>query len=277
MKNKFISAFRCRPVTGGLLLGLACLLWSSAGAQVLKNGNFESPFPISDPTAGWTLVFVDGGPGDFAIAGQTTEASYCCGGRGAQFRSGNNDFAHAYFKQVVTNVTSGLKYTLSIQKMRAGFKYAEEGTPPRLKVYASMISGASSNAVHGYSTNIGPYSLAITAGANQIEVQLHMARNPLPNESSEDYKSSKCNAWFDNFSLLTEQAIQSIQASNGVVIITWNSVAGQTYRVQYRTDIMSPDWTDLSPDVVAAGPTASKTDTYSGSLLRYYRVMRVLQ
>jgi hypothetical protein len=100
---------------------------------------------------------------------------------------------------VVTNLTEGASYTLNILKMLAGYKYAEEG---KLKVYASMISGSSSNAVHGYSTNSGPYSLTITAAATrQIEVQLHVWHSFLPAEVAEDFKSSKTSGWFDDFSL----------------------------------------------------------------------------
>ena len=210
MKNKFLPSSRYQPSAGGLLLGLAFLLCASVNAQeLLKNGNFSDSFPVSDPTSGWALVYVDGGPGDFAIAGQTTEASAggtvgiaTGGGRGAQFRAATWNFAHAYFKQVVTNLTPGAVYTLNIVKMKAAFKYTDEGDPPKQKVYAAMISGSSSNAVHGYSTNVGPYSLSITCGANaQIEVRLHMWKGVMTDDVAEDFKSSKCMAWFDEFSL----------------------------------------------------------------------------
>jgi hypothetical protein len=207
MKKIFLPSL-CYPlVTGGLLLGLTLLLCTSASAQeLLKNGNFESPFPVSDPTAGWALVYVDGGPSDFAIAGPSTEANRgvppTTTAFGAHIRPNSWNYAHAYFKQVVTNLTEGASYTLNIQKMRAGFKYADEGPSPKLKVFASMISGASSNAVHGYSTNIGPYSLTITAAATrQIEVQLHMWKSTMTGEVAEDMKHAKCSAWFDDFSL----------------------------------------------------------------------------
>jgi hypothetical protein len=202
MKNIFLSSFRYPRVAVGLLLGLAVFLCASAGAQeLLKNGDFELPFPGLDPTDNWTLVYVDGGPDDFAIAGQSTEASYCCSGHGAHIRSNNHNYSHAYFKQVVTNLTTGARYTLNILKMRAGFQYAEDN-PPKLKVYASMISGSSSNAVSGSSTTVGPYSLMVTAAATrQIEVQLHVWHDFLSNESSEDYKSSKTSGWFDRLSL----------------------------------------------------------------------------
>jgi hypothetical protein len=279
MKNKCLRSFRFLPVVAGLLLGLFFLLSVSASAEGrLKNGSFESPFPISDPTAGWAIVFQEGGPSDYSIAGQSTEASVGGGGRGAHLRASNIDYGKVYFRQVVTNLTEGTSYTLDILKMKTGFKYSDEGTRPKLRVYTSMISGSSSNAVHGYSTNDGPYSLVITCSASrQIEVQLHMEHDIMVDEGAEDFKSAKCTGWFDEFSLLTERPIGSIQGSNGVVTITWNSVAGEKYRVQYRTDVTGPDWTDLPPDVVAAGPAANKTDAVAGTSQRYYRVMLVLQ
>jgi len=168
--------------------------------ELLKNPDFESPFPVSDPTAGWALVYADGGPSDFAIAGQSTEASRCCGGRGAHLRPNNWNFAHAYFRQVVTNLVPGARYTLTIQKMRAGFQnYVENDS---LRVYMAALSGSSSNVVAGNATNNGPYSLTITcAPSGQIEVRLHMWKRSMTNESSEDMKHAKCSAWFDDISL----------------------------------------------------------------------------
>jgi hypothetical protein len=194
---------RCHPVAGSLVLGLAWLLCASASAgELLKNGNFEAPFPGSDATTNWTLVYVDGGPGDFAVAGQTTEASRLNGGRGAHLRPNSWNYAHAYFKQVVrTGITNGGVYTLSIQKMQAGFKYADEGPPFKLRVYMAAISDTSSNVVFGSTTNI-PYSLTVTGGPSQsIEIQLHMAKDWMANEGAEDMKHAKCSGWFDDISL----------------------------------------------------------------------------
>jgi hypothetical protein len=188
------------PVAGGLFLGLVLLLCASAGGQeLLKNGNMEAPFPGTDATTNWTVVFVDGGPGDFDIAGQTTEAGNGGGGRGGQFRGNNWNSAEAYFKQVVTNITPGATYTLSIQKMKACFA---SYVPAKLQCYMAGISGASSNVVFGNADSNGPYSMTITGSASgQIEIQLHMWKNFQAAEAEADYKSSKCCAWFDDVSL----------------------------------------------------------------------------
>jgi hypothetical protein len=207
MKTRCLFALGYAPAAGGLLLGLVFLLGGSArGQNLLKNGDFESPFPVADPTAGWAVVFPGGIDGDFtdwAIAGRTKAASRVSGGHGAHLRPNNSGQVHAYFKQVVTNLTAGAVYRLDILRMRSNFKYTDEGGASALqKIYAAAVSGSSSNAVHGYSTNNGPYSLTITCGATrQIEVQLHNWKRYMSNESAEDMKHAKCSAWFDDVSL----------------------------------------------------------------------------
>ena len=66
--------------------------------------------------------------------------------------------------------------------------------------------------------------------------------------------------------------ISSIRLTNGVVTITWNSVAGGLYRVQYITNLNSGVWTDLLPDVTATGSTASQTNTVGSAAQRFYRI-----
>jgi hypothetical protein len=202
MKHKFLLSFRHQLATVGLTFIMLVLCGASASAQLLKNGNFESEFPVADPTAGWALVYVTP-PGSLSIAGHTTQASRTSGGRGAHLRaaySGNVGSVHAYFQQVVTNLTPGASYTLTIQKMKAGFQsYIDNG---KLKVYTAMVSGSTSNVVFGDGTINGPYTLTNTADANgRIEIQLHMSTAALAADASDDFKSSKASAWFDDYSL----------------------------------------------------------------------------
>lgn len=199
MKNKLLISLGCQFAT----LAILFLCGASASAQLLKNGDFESEFPVTDPSAGWALVCVTP-PGSLSIAGHTTQASRTSGGRGAHLRaaySGNVGSVHAYFTQVVTNLTEGASYTLTIQKMKAGFQnYVDNG---KLKVYTAMISGSTSNVVFGNGTADGPYSLSITvAPSRQIEIQLHMATAALAADVPEDFKSSKASGWFDDYSLV---------------------------------------------------------------------------
>ena len=44
------------------------------------------------------------------------------------------------------------------------------------------------------------------------------------------------------------------------VTITWRSLKGETYRVQFSTTLAPNDWIDLLPDVPATGPYTTFTD-----------------
>ena len=66
--------------------------------------------------------------------------------------------------------------------------------------------------------------------------------------------------------------IQSIQVNAGQVTLSWSSIPGISYRVQYKSH--PPDaWSNLSGDVGATNTTSSKTDTSGLMTDRFYRVM----
>jgi YD repeat-containing protein len=78
----------------------------------------------------------------------------------------------------------------------------------------------------------------------------------------------------DNTSLLT---IFDITLGGSRVSISWTSIIGKIYRVQYTDDLASPVWKELAGDVIADSETASKTDgVENGDIRRFYRVI-VLQ
>lgn len=191
---------RARWIGLGVLMAGLGVAPGSHAQNLLKNGDFESPFPVADPTAGWAVVFAEGGPADFAIAGPSTQASRCCGGLGAHIRPNNWSTVHAYFVQVVTNLVPGARYELEIQRMRGQFaNYLDGGLQ---LIYMSAVTDGSSNVVFGNSYSNGPYSLTLTCGpSGRIEVQLHNWKRYMVNESSEDMKHAKCSAWFDDISL----------------------------------------------------------------------------
>ena len=66
--------------------------------------------------------------------------------------------------------------------------------------------------------------------------------------------------------------VLSIGLTNDLVALTWNSMTGQVYRVQYCGDLSSSNWNDLSPDVTATGPTTTQTDSFNGTSQQFYRI-----
>ena len=67
--------------------------------------------------------------------------------------------------------------------------------------------------------------------------------------------------------------IESITMSGTAVTLVWDSLAGQTYRVQYTSDLTPTiTWTDLTPDVTATGATATYTYDAAAATPRFYRI-----
>jgi MBG domain (YGX type) len=62
-------------------------------------------------------------------------------------------------------------------------------------------------------------------------------------------------------------------AGTANVTITWSAVSNRTYRIQYKTNLTAPNWTDLPPDVTATGGTASYTDHPGTAGPRFYRAV----
>jgi len=69
-------------------------------------------------------------------------------------------------------------------------------------------------------------------------------------------------------------AIQSLRFSNGVAVLTWTSVPGGTYRLQYTDSLDNPAWHDIA-DIAATTSTISTTDVVGNSQQRFYRVLLV--
>jgi hypothetical protein len=55
--------------------------------------------------------------------------------------------------------------------------------------------------------------------------------------------------------------------------IGWRSVAGDRYRVQYKTSFSETSWTALGADVLATGTFTSQTDSNPPPPQRFYNVM----
>jgi hypothetical protein len=104
-------------------------------------------------------------------------------------------------------------------------------------------------------------------------VYAYGATNTFPNQT---YNAA--NYWVDVVFVNSRPAIppviESIVLSNGVVTVKWCCLSNCTYRLQFCEDLRSTNWTDVLPDVQAAGPTAMATNTIgSAATQRFYRVL----
>ena len=67
--------------------------------------------------------------------------------------------------------------------------------------------------------------------------------------------------------------LQPFRPANGVAQLTWNTIPGQSYRLQYKADLAATNWTDLLPDITATASTASATDPVGSAPRRFYRIL----
>jgi hypothetical protein len=64
------------------------------------------------------------------------------------------------------------------------------------------------------------------------------------------------------------------QIVGGQIVLNWSSEPGFTYRLEYKDDLMSTNWTTIGGDVLAAGANCSKSDNFGGTnSARFYRVL----
>lgn len=66
--------------------------------------------------------------------------------------------------------------------------------------------------------------------------------------------------------------MQSVAAGPTQFALNWTAIPGETYRVQYKTNLEDAVWWTISPDVTATGWTVSLTNNFDAAR-RFYRVL----
>jgi hypothetical protein len=58
----------------------------------------------------------------------------------------------------------------------------------------------------------------------------------------------------------------------GGLTLTWTSVPGASYQLQYTSDLAASNWINIGPAVIASGSITAASDTFTNSQ-RFYRVL----
>jgi hypothetical protein len=130
---------------------------------------------------------------------------------------------------------------------------------------ASAPAGAMINATTGFFSWTPP----VTGSTSVQTVTVRVTDNGVPPLSA---------AQSFTITVLTGSSgplILGISRSGSTATVSWSSVAGKTYRLQYKHLIDDPVWMAVSPgnDIVATGPVTSQIDaSLGGATQRYYRV-----
>jgi hypothetical protein len=97
--------------------------------------------------------------------------------------------------------------------------------------------------------------------------------NPITVRVTDDGAPPKSDSKTFFVTVVMAPVIQDISISNNIATITWSAIEGQSYRLQYKSDLDDTNWNDILPDVTASGSTASIGDPLDSVPRRYYRVL----
>jgi hypothetical protein len=71
---------------------------------------------------------------------------------------------------------------------------------------------------------------------------------------------------------LPAPVLEAVTQTDGTISLTWSTVPGVAYQVQYTDDLTAPAWTNLRSAVTATRGTLSASDSVTSSPQRFYRV-----
>ena len=73
---------------------------------------------------------------------------------------------------------------------------------------------------------------------------------------------------------LTPKPGLSLQVTNAIPRLSWNSTSGSVYQVQYKTNFTDPNWTTAASLSATNGATTWSDQTSRGQKQRYHRVLQ---
>jgi len=165
------------------------------------------------------------------------------------------------------------------------FGYFESATP-----YAGMMEGGDGNfygTTYG-NANYGNYGSVFQltpAGAFTNLVSFNIANGYQPagvlvqgpdNNFYGTTSSGGANGLGTIFrlSIPMPAVFQAITLTNGAATLTWSAVAGQTYQLQYSTDLTQNNWTNLNKRIFPTSGIMTTTDSNAAAVpRRFYRVV----
>jgi hypothetical protein len=67
--------------------------------------------------------------------------------------------------------------------------------------------------------------------------------------------------------------LQSVTGTGGTVTFTWSAVASAVYQLQYRTNLVQGDWSNLGSAITATNAVMSASDSIGPDPQRFYRLL----
>lgn len=222
--------------------------------NIVHDGGFES-----DDFAYWTLTGVNAGVDNFVDAeGLDSTTGYTS-------HSGN-DFAVLGEVDTLAYISQTLP-TLAGQPYLISFWLAANPDGATASQFVVQWNSATSvNTLYNHS-NLGSFgyeNMQFLALAPSTSTTLQFG-----NTDNSDYLA------LDDVSVLPVPMpmIQAVQQTGGTVQITWNSIAGVSYQVQYNPTLLNPQWANLGNPITATGNSTTVTESIGADTQQFYRIV----
>jgi len=259
------------------------------GQNFVRNPDFEGPLGPDN----WTVVYVYGGPSDFAVHDRSTiahkdkvpgtwdGAPNYLDVYGAEFAPYHDAKMHAYFKQTVSGLQPLATYVVSCWMV-----HFTSISSNRVSLYLEALGGAGGGAStivycgnKWCDDNPSAWQMyAVTNTANldgQIEVRLHFDKYTY-SSLQWDYMRG----YYDHVAVMpvgqspSPFKIVSLTLSNqNSATFTWESVMNNTYRIDASANLLN--WSTLRDDLLVAGTNSTFTTnlTIPSASLKFFRML----
>ena len=78
-----------------------------------------------------------------------------------------------------------------------------------------------------------------------------------------------------SINVVSRPLVTDIAVTSSWVSVTWTTIPGDTYRLQLTTNLSTPQWIGIPPDLTATGTTITHTNPFVPGASHFYRVMLV--
>jgi hypothetical protein len=137
-------------------------------------------------------------------------------------------------------------------------------SPPQILTF-SLAPGAPTNATIHPASGLFHWTPSAGQGMTTNQITVIAADNGTPSLRT-----------LQTFRVIVGLHVSGITlAPGGDVSITFGTIPGKTYRVEYKNDLNAPQWTPLGPDTLANSSTMTVADTMGSPGQRFYRVVQV--
>jgi hypothetical protein len=225
------------PSSGtGILMAWAAVQYALSPGALVQNGGFET----GDPSY-WTVS------GNIENCSVTTNYAHS-GAYGADLAPAGS---LGYASQTLST-SPGQKYLLSLWLNCDGI------TPNQFQVSWNGSSLFDQTDL----PNLGWTNLQFVVAATSASTVLQFG-----------FRDDDSHLGLDEISVTPGPALAMSINPNETVALSWASMAGQNYQVQYTTNLLQTNWINLGSTLTATNQTMLATEAASTNLQRFYRVV----